>query len=105
MKKLPVFLVVMTLIVGNLFSAMHVHAGGVGDDAGIQIIKAMGENSDSNDSTNFVECNQCCHAGSHIAMNNKPSTNHDMASIKHFTSSSESYLSQLNSPPFQPPRV
>lgn len=105
MKKLPVFLVVMTLIVGSLFSAMHAHAGGVSDDAGLHIVKTTDDNSDDG-STNLVECTQCCHAGCHITLNNQSSGhNHNPASNKHFISSGESYLSQLNSPPFQPPRA
>lgn len=83
---------------------MHAHAGGVSDDAGMQIVKTMDDNSDDG-STNLVECNQCCHAGCHILMNKQSGTNHNPASSKHFISSGESYLSQLNSPPFQPPRA
>ena len=105
MKRLPVFLVVMSLIVGSLFSAMHAHASGFSDDT-VQVIQSLDDTSDNHSNSNFVECEQCCHTGCHhIAMNNQSSTNHAPASSKHFISSGESYLSQLNSPPFQPPRA
>ncbi len=104
MKRLPVFLVIMSLIVGSLFSAVHAHAEGF-SDSNTQIIQSMDSDSDSHGSSNIIGCEQCCHAGCHIAFNNQSSTNHAPASSKHFISSGESYLSQLNSPPFQPPRA
>lgn len=105
MKRLPVFLVVMSLIVGSLFSAMHSHADSFSDD-GVQIIQSIDDSSDSHNSSNSAECEQCCQTGCHhIAINNQSSTNHAPASSKHVISSVESYLSQLNSPPFQPPQA
>lgn len=104
MKKLPVFLVVISLIVGSLFSAMHSHASGLSGDT-VQAVQSLDDSSDSHDSSNLVECEQCCHAGCHIAMNNQSTTNHIPIASKHFISSGESYLSQLNSPPFQPPKA
>ena len=103
MKKLSLFLVVISLIAGSLFSAMHAHAGGF-PDSDVQIIKSMDDDSDSNGSANIIECEQCCHAGCHVAMNNQSSTTYAPASSKHFISSGDAYLSQLNFPPFQPPK-
>tara|TARA_B110000238_G_C16132907_1_gene442298 strand:- start:3111 stop:3434 length:324 start_codon:yes stop_codon:yes gene_type:complete len=107
MKKLPVFLVIMSLVVGSLFSAMHAHAGSVAD-RDVQIIKSMDDNSgDDIHASQQVKFHQCVHSDcSHIALNQQSKSHNSYhASQKYFMSSGESYLSQLNSPPFQPPRA
>ena len=104
MKKLPVFLVVMTLIAGSLFSAMHAHAAGF-SDGGVQIVKCLDDNGNGDDSAKSTSCHQCCHSSSHITLNQQSGNTYLPVSKKHFFSRGESYLSQLNSPPFQPPRA
>lgn len=104
MRKLPVFLVVMSLIVGSLFSATHSHAASISDD-GVQIVKCMDDNDSGDSTANSVSCHQCCHAGSHIILNQQNGDVNLPVSQKSFFSRGESYLSQLNSPPFQPPRA
>ena len=66
MKNLSLFIVVISLIAGSLFSAMHAHAGNIaGGD--VQIVKSMDEDSnDSDSSKQFVECHQCCSSISHV---------------------------------------
>jgi len=107
MKKLPLFLVIISLIAGNLFSAAQACASTIVDDD-IQIIKSMDDSSDDNNvpTKKQVKCHQC-HAGcSHIALNQQPRDyNQKLTSDKYSAFSGESYLSQLNSPPSQPPKV
>lgn len=107
MKKLPLFLVIISLIAGSLFSAMHADASSISDDS-THIIKSMDDSSDDNvPAGKQVKCHHCSHAGcSHIALNQQLEFHSiSSASSKHFISSGETYLSQLNSPPSQPPRA
>lgn len=107
MKRLPLFLVIISLVLGNLFSAAQACASSIVDND-VQIIKSMDDSSDDNNipTNKQVKCHQCHSGCLHIALNQQSESYIDIsASNKYFIFSGETYLSQLNSPPSQPPKA
>lgn len=111
MKKLPAYIMVIALLVMNIASVAHAECTGGGTLCSGAPITASVDDTDNQDQDNGQQessC-ECCSTGHH---------HHSHASIasgkvEHFVVSNkmrhdtavDSYLSQLNSPPFQPPKA
>jgi len=106
MKKIPTLLVIIALLAMNIASMTCAHASDISIDDGINVVSALDADSDDVPSQQSVPCHQCCcHAGSHIILDNINISNYDSPSTIYLISRDGAYPSALDSPPFQPPKV
>lgn len=104
MKKIPTIFAIIALLVVNITSVMHAHAASVGGED-VSIVVSLDTPDGGDSSVSNVDCAQCtCHAGAHVVLHNTAEYVFSQSSDG-FISSDLSYLSQLHSPPFQPPQV
>lgn len=104
MKKLPAYIMVVALLVANIASVAHAACpDGISID-GSQIVEAMdnGSNDSENKSAGCDDCS-CCH--SHASLSYMKAENLTSDNQAHNSWDSKNYFSQLNSPPFQPPKA
>lgn len=104
-KTLPAILMIMSLLLMNVTSALHAHAA---DMAGtdVQIVKSLDSHSD--DDTPSYGCDQCnCHHHcGHLFTGNSQDTPFGLRKDgKRLIRRGETYLSQLHYPPSRPPRA
>ncbi len=103
MKKLFALLITFSLLFTSLASVTHAYAETIGDGKK-QSFQTVKNNSLEHANKTLVECHQC-HAGSHLALSSLLEHTDYSVVQQNFHSSNIVYLSQINTPPLQPPQV